>query len=107
MIRLRFGSDTDITNIEILESLYKHTTNVLTQDPVHPFETTSGVRQVGPESPSLFNLYIDWVMRVFIYKCEQNNQIKFISYKYRISNTATTRIQRARYPARGEGEKLD
>lgn len=71
MICLRFGSDRDITNIEILENLYKHTTNVLTQDPGHPYVTKSGVRQGGPESPPLFNLYIDWVMRQFIYECEQ------------------------------------
>lgn len=89
MIRLRFGSDRDITNIEILENLYKHTTNVLTQDPDHPFVTKSGVRQGGPESPPLFNLYIDWVMRLFIYECEQNNQINCIIHKYRISNTCS------------------
>lgn len=80
---------------------------MLTQDPDHPFVTKSGVRQGGPESPPLFNLYIDWAMRVFMYECEQNNQIHFIFHKYRISNTATTRAQRANYPACGEGEKID
>ena len=49
-----------------------------------------GVRQGGPESPPLYNLYMDYVMRVFMQKCEENN-VKFLKLKYRIRATATTR----------------
>ena len=38
------------------------------------FETTSGVRQGGPESPNLFNLYIDFVIRVFLRKVETSKR---------------------------------
>ena len=29
------------------------------------FETTSGVRQGGPESPNIFNIYLDYIMRIY------------------------------------------
>jgi len=50
----------------ILNKLYTHTTLTYNEGET-TFETTSGVRQGGPKSLFLFNLYIDFVMRVFVY----------------------------------------
>ena len=62
-IKMRFPDNPPRLFI-ILEQLYKQTT--LTFQESNTFATTSGVRQGGPESPFLFNLYIDYVMRVFM-----------------------------------------
>ena len=51
------------------------------------------MRQGGPESPPLYNLYMDYVMHVFMKACEERN-IKFMKLKYRIPSTATTREER-------------
>ena len=68
----------------ILENLYQRTT--LTFDEVNTtFETTSGVRQGGPESPFLFNLYIDYVMRVFLDQ-SQIEIVNFYEHHYRINS---------------------
>ena len=50
--------------IKLLESLYAHTTTSLAETPDDTFEITLGVRQGGPESPLLYNLYMDFIMRV-------------------------------------------
>ena len=77
-IKLRFKDDQSLLLIDILEKLYE---NALTFEGA-TFETTSGVRQGRPESPNLFNLYIDFVMRVFP---ENSRQIEFFNYKYRLN----------------------
>jgi len=51
------------------------------------FELTSGVRQGGPESPLLYNLYMDFVMRVYLQKCKQEG-VNFIKLKYKIPEIA-------------------
>ena len=63
-IRMRFGSDADTTLIDILEHLYANTTCEMEGDVL--FDTTSGVRQGGPESPWLYTLFADFVMRCFL-----------------------------------------
>ena len=75
----------------ILQYLYNHTS--LTYEDV-TFKTTSGVRQGGPESPFLFNLYIDFVMRVFIEKCQSDTSINFFAHKYRVNPNSVTRAER-------------
>ena len=75
--------------------MYYKTTTSLAQTPDDVFEILLGVRQGGPESPPLYNLYMDYVMRVFMKKCEENN-VKFLKLKYRIRATATTRDERAK-----------
>ena len=54
-----------------------------------------GVRQGGPESPVLFNLYIDYVMQIFLRWCGEKN-IKFFKYGYAIPsgalNTESTHV---------------
>jgi len=48
------------------------------------FEFLSGIRQGGPESPPLYNLYMDYVMHT----CEVED-IKFLKLNFRIRATAT------------------
>ena len=59
------------------------------------FETSIGVRQGGPESLNLFNLYVDFVMRVFLEKSSYIEDIKFFQHKFRINCRAFTREQRS------------
>ena len=54
----------------------------------------SGVRQGGPESPLIFNLYIAFVMRLFIEKGKQLN-IDFFDHSFRINSKSFTRDVRS------------
>ena len=74
---------------ELLESIYSYTTTALSQDPNGIFALTLGVRQGGPESPTLYNLYMDYVMRIFMKRCEEEN-IKFVSLSYSMPANAST-----------------
>ena len=74
--------------IKILQEIYKHTTTSLEGDPLGIFETKSGVRQGGPESPALYNLYMDYVMRVFMEQCKIKN-LKYFKTSYNIPGKAT------------------
>ena len=87
-IKQRFPSH-DNTLINLLESLYSYTTTSLNDSDLDTFEILIGVRQGGPESPTLFNLFMDYVMRIFIQECERKN-IKFIKPKYTIPRSAST-----------------
>ena len=91
-IKLRFKDDQSSLLIDILEKLYENTSLTFEEA---TFETTSGVRQGGPESPNLFNLYIDFVMRVFLENSRQIEEIKFFNHKYRLNTRAISRKQRA------------
>ena len=90
----RFPQDVKPNLFEILEALYSKTTTSLAQNQDDIFELLLGVRQGGPESPPLYNLYMDYVMRVYMKLCEENN-IKFLQLKYRIRSTATSREERS------------
>ena len=90
----RFPQETEPKLFRLLESLYSKTTTSLAQNPDDIFELLLGVRQGGPESPPLYNLYMDYVMRVYLKVCEDNN-VQFLRLKYRIRSTATTREERA------------
>ena len=104
-ISLRFPRQSDkITLIKILESIYQHTTSSLAETPDDIIELLAGVRQGGPESPPLFNLYMDFVMRVFNKECMCQN-VKFLELIYRITSTATTRLDRQQ-PYKG-GHSVD
>ena len=78
--------------IDILETLYKHTSLTFLETD-ETFETTSGVRQGGPESPFLFNLYIDFAMRVFINEC-QNKSVGFFEHCFRLNPRSIDRKER-------------
>ena len=92
-IQQRFPPNVDNTLFQILEAVYSHTTTALSETPEDIFNLTTGVRQGGPESPPLYNLFKDNVMRVFQQECAQEN-IKFVKLRYRIRPTACTREQR-------------
>ena len=90
-IKLRFQNDRSPQMFRILETLYNCTS--LTYEDV-TFQTISGARQGGPESPFLFNLYIDFVMRVFVEKCQKDESITFFTHKYRLNMNSITREER-------------
>ena len=73
--------------------MYHYTTTVLAKTPNEVFEISIGVRQGGPESSILYNLYMDYVMRVFEHVCSEEN-IEFIKLNYRIRTTSCTREER-------------
>ena len=87
-IRHRLPSTSNAKLFDLLQSLYSYTTSALVQTPDDYFEITNGVRQGGPESPILFNLYIDFVILVFLQKCKENN-VSFLKLKYRIPSSVT------------------
>ena len=91
----RFETNQDVTLFKILKAIYAHTTTALSETPDDLFEILTGVRQGGPESPLLYNLYMDYVMRVYENACNIQG-IKFLKLKYRIRATATTREERMR-----------
>ena len=83
----------------IMEALYKKTGAVVksNKDPQY-FEMTSGVRQGGPESPTLFNLYLDYIMRIYNKKVKDLGLV--VEYNYRIKDQARSRGE----TYRGKGE---
>ena len=102
-IKIRFPDDANLKLFDLLEKLYSHT-SLTFHEAMTSFPVSSGVRQGGPESPLLFNLYIDYVMRVYMKKCKQNDNINFFQHKYRINARSVTRAERLRM--RNNNEKL-
>ena len=85
-IRLRLPPELlNTTLIDILQNLYGKTTINIEGKTV---PTT--VQQGGPESPPLFDLYIDFVMRIFM-TFANNASLHFFKFKYRIPSTRTER----------------
>ena len=76
-IRSRYPEGTEQTMLKLLESLYSSTKTSLQETPGDTFELTVGVRQGGPDSPLLYNLYMDFVMRVYLEKCKHEG-IRFL-----------------------------
>ena len=88
-IRNRFTEDTDPALLKLLESLYSSTTTALAETPDDKFGLTVGVRQGGPESPMLYNLFMDFVMRIYLDTCKNEN-IKFLQLQYKIPKSASS-----------------
>jgi len=101
-IRLRFSDGDNLKLFKILESLYRKT-SLTYQEAQTTFTVTSGVRQGGPESPPLFNLYIDFVMRVFMSKCVTDGSIRFFEHHYRINARSVSREERLKMSLFEEG----
>ena len=78
-----------------MESLYSNTTTALSESPDDIFPLNVGVRQGGPESPMLYNLYMDFVMRVYLDSCKSNG-IEFLQLKYEIPETASSTGRKAK-----------
>ena len=73
--------------VNLFDALNQFSTTELKDDPQISFETRSGVRQGGAESPMLFNLYLDYVLRVYLNNCMKTN-IKFHQSQYRVNDAA-------------------
>ena len=67
--------------IKLLSALYQSTTAERKNHPELKFGIKLGVHQGGPDSPLLFNLYLDYVLRIFVDTCTKN-QIKFHTTPY-------------------------
>jgi hypothetical protein len=96
------------TCFKIMEELYKKTAAALKSDKPKYFETTSGVRHGGPESPNLFNLYLDYIMRIYNEKAEELGIV--VKFKYRIKDQARKRGENyhgeGKYPWVGYADDL-
>ena len=77
----RFSNEEERKLIRLIESLYSFTTTALAETPDDIFRLTSGVRQGGPESPMLYNLYMDYVMRIFM-NASQKQNIRFLKDRH-------------------------
>ena len=80
ILGLAFGKESKIA--KILESMYSKTTYTMKGEE-NAFQTTSGVRQGGPESPNCYNMYADHVMNVFVERCEAA-VLKFLEIPFKI-----------------------
>ena len=72
-VHLWLPVDSNKILITLLEAVYEYTTTALSENPDEIFTLSSGVRQCGPESPPLYNLFMDFVMRVFLNECSLQN----------------------------------
>ena len=88
-IKLRFKPGTNTKIINLLEHLYSTTSAEIKGNESLVFNIETGVFQGGPESPILYNLFMDYVMRVFMLKCREEN-VKFISHSYSIPEYASS-----------------
>ena len=86
-ISQRLSTNSNKKLFQLLESIYKYTTAELCGTKGEVFEISTGVRQGGPESPTLFNLYMDYIMRVFIQRSKLHH-IKFTKNRYTIPGAA-------------------
>ena len=82
-IKQRLQNNMNCKLFDLLETLYASTTTALAGHELDMFIIELGVRQGGSESPLLFNLYIDYVLRVFLVECTRQN-IEFVKLKYSI-----------------------
>ena len=87
-IMQRLSIHNDKTIFQLLKSIYEYTTTEMIENKDEVFEISVGVRQGGPESPSLFDLYIDYILRVFIHEAKRQG-IKFTRLQYKIPSLAT------------------
>ena len=86
-IKTRFPTGSDKTLVQLIEALYSYTSTALAEAPEDKFELNTGVRQGGPESPMLYNLYMDFVMRIYLDACKIK-EVKFLQLKYEIPSSA-------------------
>ena len=62
--------------------------SALAQTPDDKFDVKCGVRQGGPKSPLLYNLLMDYVMRVYLEECDKGN-INLLKLKYNTPDVAS------------------
>ena len=88
-IKNRHSKESDKKLVQLLETLYEYTTTALTETPGDKFRLSTGVRQRGPKSPLLYNLYMDFIMRIYLERCRVN-RIKFLKLKYNIPDSVSS-----------------
>ena len=88
IIKQRVPDSANLKLFELIQAIYSYTTTALNHNDDDIFEIINGVRQGGPESPILFNLYMDYVMRVFIKSC-RDQDIKFFKHSFSIPSIAS------------------
>ena len=88
-IKNRLPEGFNLELIQLLESLYSNTTTALAETPNDVFQLTAGVRQGGPESPMLYNLYMDHVMRIYLDECKCSG-VNFLKFQYKIPEKASS-----------------
>ena len=79
--------------IMILKSLYTGTLASI-KNTVDQFQVHTGCRQGGIESPVLFNIYIDFVLRCAEYEVMKKYPNTGMKYEYQIRSESSTRQQR-------------
>ena len=93
-IRKRLHPSQDTTNFDIIQNLYNSTKSYIqNSDPESSFATSSGVRQGGMEGPPLFNLFADFVLRVFDER-KTDAGVTGLAIPYNIPDAATDRAQK-------------
>ena len=87
---------------EFVRLLYERTYSYMSgDDEENAFQTTCGLLQGGVESPPLFGVFCDTVMRLFTDELEQLG-IGGFKFKFFIPASASTRAQRVMDPLSGE-----
>ena len=79
-IRLRFPEGENVKLFDILGKHYQKT-SLIYQEAQVTFLVTSGVHQGRLESPCLFILYINFVMRVYMSNCTKDDPIRFFKHQ--------------------------
>lgn len=86
-IKKRFPNNQNNILFQLLEKLYSKTQTAINGNMDLVFETFVGVRQGGPESPFLYNLYMDYVLRIFLLECSKS-KLDFVKLNYLIPGEA-------------------
>ena len=89
-IRHRFPENHEgLKLIDLLEKMYDSTTNHIGRYPQLDFSVTRGVRQGGPESPQLYCLFGDYLMRSYLHRAKQDPRINHLNLDYKIPEYAS------------------
>ena len=87
----------------LVRELYSKTYSYMADgDEEDAFETSCGLLQGAVESPPLFNIFLDTIMKLLIDELEEED-IGGVSFEYAIPSTACTRVQRF---VAGRGKKV-
>ena len=86
--------------VKLLKCIYTGTTAAIKMS-TSVFRTISGCRQGGLESPCLFNIYLDFVLRCILHKIETAILDPGILIKYTIPAACSNRSQRSKSPLQG------
>ena len=89
--------------VSILRALYTGTSACIKCTAVY-FDTLVGCRQGGLESPPIFNLYLDFVIRCTKHEIKQKYPKAGVTVAYSIPNECSTREMRQRALCRGENQ---